>query len=197
MLPDGYPDSFAHDGLLDVWFNGIPWAIQRRVMDVDPKLRVIRNPVTMVYVVVLKLKSDEPDRHHSFFATAILDGWKPLVETRHGFPVEYVRTLCEGMEASAKAFDEKYGDTPDSITRGLKNERAVSERNRVAGMMQSTRLATEASASFMRSAAHGMTMGMSPRKRREKWSAAAREYAVQKERDARRMRGDFSLVVPR
>lgn len=196
MLPSDYPDDFAHTGLLDVWFRDVPWRIQNEVMGVNPKLRCIRNPATSIFVVVLKLNPEDKTQHYPFFGVAVLHGWQPLVETKPGFPVEFVYQLCEGMRASARYYDEHYGPTKASMDAQIRVDQKNAENARVRAMLDSTRQANEAMRSFLNAKmGSSMWQGMSPRRRLAMFKGAATEFHAQRARDEARAKGEFSLVV--
>lgn len=138
MLPIDYPDDFDHGNLLDVWFRDIPWRYQQEAMNVNSRLRVIRNPATSVFVFVLKLNPEDAEQNHPFFGTALLRGWVPLMETAVGEPVEGISRRCEGMKASAKFMSEHYGETPAQIEATLRADYAAQEKANQDAMLANT-----------------------------------------------------------
>lgn len=190
MLPHDYPEDFEHAGLLDVWFDGIPWSYQQKVMNVETRLRCIRNPATQVFVVVLKLNDNDKERRHPFFATAMLDGWVPIVETQRGQPVEAMTRVCEGMQASAKWFDEHRHE----LVMSAAQQAARREQWRVAEMSKATKESVAAIRSLLNPKnGSSMRQGMSPARRAAMFRGAAAEYAADQ---AQREKKPFSLVTP-
>ncbi|MCI0635570.1 MAG: hypothetical protein L0206_16895 [Actinobacteria bacterium] len=139
MLPLDYPDDFAHGGLDAVWFRGVPWHWQERVRSVNPRMRVVRNPLTQVFVFMLKLDPKDPQQVYPFFGVRKIRGWAPLVETQKGDPVEAVERICVGMEKSCEFFAKHYGERPEQIEAQLKADAASAETVRVNQMIANTR----------------------------------------------------------
>ena len=200
MLPDDYPDDFSHDALQGAWFQGVPWAVQRRVMDVDALMRVVRNPVTQVFVVVLKLLAGDP-AVHPFFGETKLRGWLPLAETRRGQPVEFLYQMCEGMEASRRFFNETYGTTPETIEKGLKQKHVERATAKDLAMAESTAFARKFAEDFFRKH-FGVRHTNAPiyigSPRVQKLIKKAREEladAMAERQDAEDRKANFSLVT--
>lgn len=194
MLPLDYPDDFEHGGLLDAWFRDVPWGVQRAVQNVDPRLRCIRNPATSVFVIVIKLNPEDPQQVYTFFGVARLVGWAPVAETRRGFPVEFVYQLCEGMQASAKQFDEQYGSTPESVAAGLRRDDRARDQSRVAAMMESTAFAKKFVREFQ---ARSLAMSVSDAKGRRLYEQAKREFDQETRRRAAHRDGKPLVLVSR
>lgn len=185
MLPLDYLDDFEHGGLMDVWFRDVPWRFQERAMRVEPKLRIIRNPATLVFVFVLKLNPEDPKRVHPFFSVATLVGWAPVFETPLGEPVEACTRACEGMEASAKVFAEHYGKTPQSVSRQLRLDKDRAETARVNEMLENTAFARNFANEFR---AKSLAMSVSDAKGKRLYIQARNE--LRQERQRRKTRAD-------
>jgi hypothetical protein len=149
VLPSGYPDDFRHDGLEIAWFRDIPWSAQRAVMEVNPRLRWVQNPVTRVFVAVLQLKSGDPQAH-PFFGEVKLRGWLPVYETQRGFGVEILQRAVEGMATNARLFKERYGETPESVEAGLQKKRVETATRESLAMAESTAFARKFAEDFFR-----------------------------------------------
>lgn len=158
MLPVDYPDDFAHDGLMDVWFRDVPWRVQSEVMSVEPRMRCVRNPATQIFVIVLKLNREDPRQVHPFFGVCRLVGWCPVTETRTPGDVGAVLDLCKFMRASAKMHAETYGATAASAAARVDADKRDAETARVQAMMESTRVATKFVREFHKTIAQ-TTMG--------------------------------------
>lgn len=193
MLPDDYPDDFTNAGLLDVWFRDIPWRIQSAVMGVNPSLRCIRNPATAVFVLVMKLRPEDPSCRapFPFFGTADLVGWFPMLETQPGQPVEAVYRICEGMKMSAAFFDEHYGESPESISATIRGDRDAAEKARVDAMLESTAFASRFARELQMKQ---LAMTVSDAKGARLYDGSRKEF--QQELEHRGKAKPFSLVTP-
>jgi hypothetical protein len=192
MLPVDYPDDFEHDGLMDVWFRDVPWRHQREVMGVNPRMRVIRNPATCVFVVVLKLNRDDPQQVHPFFAVSRLVGWCPVVETQPGRGVDAVFSVCELMRASEKMHAERFGETAKSAEARCRQDKLDAETGRVAAMMKSTAVAAKFVREFEKTIAQ-TTMG-GRGKLVQMYEDGRKEFAKERLRRAVR-RGEAPAIV--
>ena len=185
LLPTDYPDDFAHTGLREAWFDGIPWSIQSEVMGINSRLRCIRNPVTQVFVLVIKTNPEDRDQTFPFFGAETVFGWQPVMETKPGFPVEYVHQMCEGMRASERYFAEHFGDSKASMEKQLIADHKANERTKDEKMRAMSRFTRNYAQAFRQNPVHQLGMGMSPRKRFEKFRAAQSDFLVARDQTAK------------
>ena len=195
-LPTDYPEDFSHSGLREVWFEGIPWSVQQAVVGVNPRLRCIRNPATSVFVIVIKTDPMDRDQHFPFFNTATLFGWMPIIETKQGQPVEAVHKLVEIMQVSERHFAAQYGQTRESISRRLVQDRIEGERKKDRKMKEMSRFTRQYSQNFRMNPVHGLGMGMSPRRRFEKFRDAQSDFLVARSQFSESLTGAPLIVVP-
>ena len=193
MLPPFYPDDFDHAGLDWRWFRDDPWTTQDRVMRVERKMRCIRNPLTSVFVVVLKLNPEDPQQVYPFFGVTRLVGWMPAIETLKGEPVEAVMRLCEGMERSREFVAKHYGETPAQIEAAVKGDERRVERLRDEQMLATSSLARAVRQELM--VRTQFTDSNSPVLKEKMFEDAGREYQQARQRLLRSQDRDFSLVT--
>lgn len=199
MLPHDYPDDFRHEGLEPAWFRGIPWSAQRAAMELNPRLRWVTNPVTNVFVAVLKLQSGDPQAH-PFFGEVRLRGWMPVYETQPGFGVEILQRAVEGMATNARLYHERYGDTPESVEAGLTKKRVEASTRESLAMAESTAFARRFAEDFFKKhfgiVHSNERISLSSRKTRKLIAQARRELRLalieRKEAEDKKL---FSLVT--
>jgi hypothetical protein len=184
MLPLDYPDDFDRGNLLDVWFRDIPWRYQQATMDVNSRLRVIRNPATSVFVFVLKLQPEDPEQNHPFFGTAMLRGWLPMMETAKGEPVDGIMRRCEGMKASEKFMREHYGETPEQIEATLRSDYAAQEKANQDAMLANTAFTRRFANEFR---TRQLAMSVSDAKGLRLYEGARREFDEERQRRKKQM----------
>lgn len=192
MLPFDYPEDFEHGGLLDVWFRDIPWRYQQATMDVNSRLRVIRNPATSVFVFVLKLNPEDAEQNHPFFGTALLRGWVPLMETGKGEPVESIIRRCEGMKASAAFMAEHYGETPEQIDATLRGDYAAQEKASQDAMLANTAFTRQFANEFR---VKQLAMSVSDGKGLRLYEGAKREFNEERLRRKKQMQVTAGGVI--
>jgi len=197
MLPDDYPDDFEHAGLLDPWFRDVPWSVQADVMSVEPRLRCIQNPATKVFLIVIKTKPGEKQQGFILFGACYVRGWLSMIEARRGLPVEIIHRYCEGMRKNMAEYERTGGENRARRDAHIRWQQQEGQRLSVQAMLDSTHETTLAIKSFLSSPASGMHMGMSPKKRAEKFAAAAAEFQKQREIDELRKSGAPMIEVAR
>lgn len=128
MPLEGYED-ISMDNLRQEWYRDIPAEWQRKIMAVEPRIRIIQHVASRHYLIIMRQSPSEPVSHIETFGTNP-DGTPSLDTLYRWIPIRWhpnragIDYFVQHLEKARKLFEERFGNASRAEV-----ERALRERD--------------------------------------------------------------------